>query len=134
MNAAQSSLDPTLLDPTLRQVVATADAAYRPYARYGIARDDMEYLPIAKSDTSAGDTEAVREVFLLRFKPGAVSTPHCHEGSEEFYVLDGELTDCDGRVFGRGDYVSYAPGSRHASSSENGCTLLVILTGPNRAI
>ena len=62
---------------------------------------------------------------MIRFKPGASSMPHEHTEYEEFVVLEGELTHCDGAVFGAGDFASYAPGSHHFSSSAAGCTLLV---------
>lgn len=121
-----------LLDISMRRVVATATAAFLPYHRYGVVRDDMEYLPLGEPHDSP-DSDG-REIFLIRFKPGAASTPHEHTGGEAFYVLEGEITDCDGTVFVAGDYVSYRPGSRHFSVSEKGCTLLVILGGRNVAV
>ena len=55
-------------------------------------------------------------------------------GHEEFLMLDGELIDCDGQVFKRGDYVHFQPGSKHSSTTPKGCTLLVILRGNNRTL
>jgi hypothetical protein len=40
-------------------------------------------------------------------------------------VLDGDLVDSDGSVFGPGDFVSYEAGTHHNSSTENGCLLAV---------
>ena len=122
--------DKDLLDVSLRRVVATTSAEFLPYDRYGVLREDMEYLPLGDTQDAPGG----REIFLIRFKPGAASTPHEHMGGEEFYVLEGEITDCDGSVFGVGDYVRYQPGSRHFSVSEKGCTLLVILGGRNVSV
>ena len=122
--------DQDLLDVSLRRVVATASAEFLPYDRYGVLREDMEYLPLGDAQDAPGG----REIFLIRFKPGAASTPHEHTGGEEFYVLEGEITDCDGSVFGVGDYVHYQPGSCHFSVSEKGCTLLVILGGRNVSV
>ena len=122
--------DKDLLDVSLRRVVATASAEFLPYDRYGVLREDMEYLPLGDTQDAPGG----REIFLIRFKPGAASTPHEHTGGEEFYVLEGEITDCDGSVFGVGDYVRYQPGSCHFSVSEKGCTLLVILGGRNVSV
>lgn len=122
-----NALDPDLLDISMRRVIATAGAPFLPYNRYGVTRDDMEYLPLSAAD----DPPGAPEIFLIRFKPGAASTPHEHSGGEAFYVLQGELTDCDGARFAAGDYVRYQPGSRHFSVSESGCTLLVILGGRN---
>jgi len=116
-----------LLDPKLRRIITVGDAKFRPYDRYGITRDDMEWLPLG----NAGDSPGGPEIFLLRFKPGATSTPHEHTGGEEFYVIAGELTDCDGTVLRAGDHAQYQPGSRHFSTSKTGCTLLAILHGRN---
>lgn len=133
MNTTQSATQAIpcdLLDPKLRRITAVGDAAYRPYDRYGALRDDMEWLPLG----DAVDREGGAEIFLLRFKPGATSTPHEHTGGEEFYVIDGELTDCDGAILRAGDYVKYQPGSRHFSTSKTGCTLLAILHGRNARV
>ena len=84
---------------------------------------------------SVAGAEADKEVYLIRFGPGSRSHPHIHHGSEEFLVLDGELTDHDGMVFQTGDFVRFESGSEHWSFSEKGCTLLVILAGgTNRPI
>jgi anti-sigma factor ChrR (cupin superfamily) len=74
------------------------------------------------------------ECFMLKMDPGAHSKPHEHTGGEEFLVLDGELIDCDGQHFHTGDYVRFDPGSKHSSHTPDGCTLLVVLRGNNRAL
>jgi len=122
--------DNDLLDPSMRRIIATAGAVFRPYHRYGVVRDDMEWLPLGDRHDSPGHPE----IFLLRFKPGAASTPHEHTGGEEFHVLEGELTDCDGTVLRAGDHVRYRPGSRHFSVSETGCTLLAMIYGRNTPV
>jgi len=48
-----------------------------------------------------------------------------HDGMEDFMILDGELIDDDGTVFGAGDFISYAPGTEHNSWTEAGCVILV---------
>ena len=83
----------------------------------------MEWLPLS------GGAEANKEVYLIRFSHGSRSHPHIHQGSEEFLVLDGELTDHDGVVLRTGDFVRFEPGTEHWAFSEKGCTLLVILAG-----
>ena len=107
----------------LRSLIRTRDQKFLPYSRYGKTLPGVEWLPLS------GGAETDNEVYLNRFGPGSRSHPHIHQGSEEFLVLDGELTDHDGMVFRSGDFVRFEPSSEHWSFSENGCTLLVILSG-----
>ena len=39
-------------------------------------------------------------------------------GMEEFLILEGDLVDSDGTVFGPGDFVSYEAGTHHNSWTE----------------
>ena len=114
---------PSSTQSILRKLIRTSDEKFQIYNRYGKTLPDVEWLPLS------GGAEADKEVYLIRFGPGSRSHPHIHQGSEEFLVLDGELTDQDGMVFERGDFVRFEPGSEHWSFSEKGCTLLFILAG-----
>ena len=72
--------------------------------------------------------------YLYRMEPGARSAPHRHGGAEEFYVIEGELTDNDGTVYRQGDMVWLAPGTEHNSYSETGCaSLRYFLKNPEEA-
>jgi anti-sigma factor ChrR (cupin superfamily) len=115
--------EPSSTPSDLRKLIRTPDEKFRTYNRYGTTLPGVEWLPLS------GGAEANKEVYLIRFDPGSRSHPHIHQGSEEFLVLEGELTDHDGAVFQSGDFVRFEPGSEHWSFSENGCTLLVILAG-----
>ena len=110
-------------EPNLRKLIRTPDQKFQTYNRYGKTLPGVEWLPLS------GGAEVGKEVYLIRFGPGSRSHPHIHHGSEEFLVRDGELTDDDGMVFRRGDFVRLEPGSKHSSFSKEGCTLLVILAG-----
>ena len=80
------------------------------------------------------DAEAGEGCYLIRFAPGTSSTPHEHIGYEEFLILDGTLTDCDGTVYRRNDFVSLKPGSKHVSVSDDGATLAVFIRGGFRVL
>ncbi len=108
--------------PELRKLIRTKSEGFRPYNRYGISLKGLQWLPLSKEEMN-------QEIYLIRFEPGSQSHRHVHDGSEQFLVLDGDLTDDDGVVFKTGDFVRFEPGSEHSSYSEHGCTLLVILTG-----
>ena len=58
-------------------------------------------------------------------EPGAVTIAHDHAGMEEFLILEGDLVDSDGTIFGPGDFVSYDAGTHHNSWTETGCLIAV---------
>jgi len=74
---------------------------------------------------------------MLRFEAGADYPAHRHPEGEDYFVLDGTLTDGP-HEYGAGTFVHHAPGSVHHPRSHTGCTLLVILpahiqpAGPSR--
>lgn len=66
-------------------------------------------------------------MLLAELAPGTVYPEHDHEGTEETYVLTGDLT-CQGRVLGPGDYFHAETGTHHdAMSSKNGCTAIFVV-------
>ena len=62
------------------------------------------------------------------------SFTHINQGYEEFYVIEGELQDADGKVFKKGDFVTFEPGTEHNSHTKNGCLLIVFMRGINKPI
>ncbi len=64
---------------------------------------------------------------IYRMAPGTTTTPHIHTEDEEFYVIEGELSDNDGTVYRAGDLVWLKKNTEHYSYSENGCTLVVYI-------
>ena len=118
-----------MLDTNLRQIIETGNMDFLPYTRYGEPLAGMSWIPLS------GELHNDEfECFLLRMDPGSSSRPHEHTGHEEFLIIDGELVDCDGTRFRRGDYVRFQPGSKHSSHTPGGCTLLVMLRGKNRVL
>jgi len=101
-----------------RRVVTTGDD-FLPYGLEGPVQPEMSWLPISYGK------ETGQGCYLMRMQPGAVTIPHEHPGMEEFLILEGELIDGDGRVFRRGDFVSYEAGTRHNSWTESGCLIAV---------
>ena len=118
-----------MLEPNLRQIISTQAEEFKPYDRYGEPIAGMSWVALS-GELLNGEFEC----FMLRMDAGAQSKPHQHTGFEEFLVMQGELIDCDGKAYCTGDFVRFLPGSKHSSHSPNGCTLLVILRGNNRAL
>jgi anti-sigma factor ChrR (cupin superfamily) len=118
-----------MLNTKLRHIVSTSSDQFKPYDRYGDPVAGMSWVPL-----SGELLNGVFECFLLRMEAGSQSKPHEHTGHEEFLMLDGELIDCDGQSFHRGDYVHFESGSKHSSHTPGGCTMLVVLRGNNRPL
>jgi len=64
--------------------------------------------------------------YWMRIQPGARGSMHLHDTTEMIFVAEGVFTDSDGVHFQPGHVLTYAAGSRHSSSSESGCIVLVV--------
>ena len=64
---------------------------------------------------------------VYRMAPGTTTAAHEHIGDEEFLLIEGDLTDHDGFVYEPGDLVWLRSGTRHCSTTKNGCVLAVYL-------
>ena len=104
-----------------RRIIETKHEHFSPYNRYGIVSSDLKWLPLSKNE------KLEHEVFIVEFEPESSSSLHKHKGYEEFYVIDGELIDDDGKVFKKGNYIKFEKGTKPSSYLKKGCTLLVIL-------
>lgn len=67
-------------------------------------------------------------VLLGKLEPGVRYPAHTNAGSEDFYILTGDL-HVSGRALGPGDFHHADAGSAHEENySVEGCTLLAVLT------
>jgi quercetin dioxygenase-like cupin family protein len=102
-----------------RRVFRTRTEPFLAYDMEGPVQEDMSWLPISYDEASGQGS------YMMRMRPGAVTIAHEHAGMEEFLILEGDLVDSDGTVFGPGDFVSYEPGTHHNSWTEGGCVIAV---------
>jgi len=65
-----------------------------------------------------------------KMAPGMTTQKHVHTSHEEFFVLEGDITDNDGTEYVAGDLVLMKAGTEHNSTTKNGCTLLVYIPTP----
>ena len=103
--------------------------SFEPFDNYGKPVEGMSWHKISYDKNNGGFG-----TYILKMNPGSKSLPHIHQGYEEFYVIEGELQDADGKVFKKGDFVTFEPGTEHSSHTKNGCLLIVFMRGINKPI
>ena len=111
-----------------RNIVNINNLNFEPFDNYGKSIQGMSWHKISY------DKKKGQGTYVLKMEPGAKSIPHEHINYEEFYMLGGELIDIDGKVFKKGDIVSFKPGSQHSSYTKNGCLILVFMRSRNKTI
>ncbi len=112
-----------------RKITNLKDIEFLPFDNYGAVVPGMSWHKISYNRENGG-----QGTYVLKMEPGAKSLPHEHKGFEEFLMLDGELTDPDGKIFKKGDFISFEPGSKHSSQTINGCLVLVFMRGINQPL
>ena len=112
-----------------RKITNLYNVKFEPFDNYGAKVPGMSWHKISYDKKNGGHGS-----YLLKMEPGAKSLTHQHTGYEEFLILDGELIDPDGKVFKKGDFVTFEPNSTHSSYTKNGCLVLVFMRGINKLI
>tara|TARA_B100000780_G_scaffold1026_1_gene870 strand:- start:236 stop:583 length:348 start_codon:yes stop_codon:yes gene_type:complete len=112
-----------------RKIINPYDVKLVPFDNYGVVVPGMSWHKISYNKENGG-----QGTYVLKMEPGAKSLPHEHTGFEEFLILDGELIDPDGKIFKKGDFISFEPGSEHSSHTINGCLVLVFMRGINQLL
>ena len=105
------------------------DLNFKPFDNYGKPVEGMSWHKISYNKENGGNG-----TYLLKMEPNTKSLPHVHTGFEEFLMLEGELTDPDNKVFKKGDFVTFEPGSTHSSFTKDGCLILVFMRGINKPL
>ena len=111
-----------------RTVIDPKKLSFEPFDNYGEPIKGMSWYKISY------DKEKGQGSYILKMDPGSKSVLHEHVNYEEFYMLEGELIDADGKVFKKGDFVSFKPGTTHSSHTNNGCLILVFMRSRNKTI
>ena len=112
-----------------RKITNLDDIEFIPFDNYGTVVPGMSWHKISYSKKNNG-----QGTYVLKMEPGTKSLPHEHTGFEEFLMLDGELTDPDGKIFKKGDFITFEPGTKHSSHTINGCLVLVFMRGINQPL
>ena len=112
-----------------RKITNLNNVKFEPFDNYGSPIAGMSWHKISYDKENGGQGS-----YLLKMDPNAKSLPHIHNGYEEFLMLEGELTDADGKVFRKGDFVTFKPGSVHSSYTKDGCLILVFMRGINKSL
>jgi len=101
---------------------------YVPFSRYGQPAPNVTWYPLTMDDSTGVGS------YFSSYNRTATSVPHEHPGFEEFLIVEGEFVDYDGTVFRKGDFITYAPGSRHFSYAPDYALLAVFMGALNRQL
>ena len=112
-----------------RKITNLFNVDFKPFDNYGATVPGMSWHKISYDKQNGG-----YGTYILKMEPNAKSLHHIHTGYEEFLMLEGELTDLDGKIFKKGDFVTFEPGSTHSSHTKVGCLILVFMRGINKPL
>ena len=112
-----------------RKITNLFSVDFKPFDNYGVTVPGMSWHKISYDKQNGG-----YGTYILKMEPNAKSLHHIHTGYEEFLMLEGELTDLDGKIFKKGDFVTFEPGSTHSSRTKEGCLILVFMRGINKPL
>jgi anti-sigma factor ChrR (cupin superfamily) len=112
-----------------RKITNIFNVDFKPFDNYGVTVPGMSWHKISYDKQNGG-----YGTYILKMEPNAKSLHHIHTGYEEFLMLEGELTDLDGKIFKKGDFVTFEPGSTHSSHTKEGCLILVFMRGINKPL
>ena len=113
---------------TKRKITNPLNVKFRPFDNYGTPIPGMSWHKISYNEKTGQGS------YILKMEPGAKSLPHKHINYEEFLMLDGELIDHDDKIFKKGDFITFEPGSSHSSYTKTGCLLLVFQRARNELL
>ena len=111
-----------------RKITNSLNVKFEPFDNYGVPIAGMSWHKISYNEKTGQGS------YILKMEPGAKSLPHKHTSYEEFLMLDGELIDPDNKIFKKGDYITFEPGSSHSSYTKTGCLLLVFQRARNELL
>ena len=111
-----------------RKITNSLNVKFEPFDNYGVPIAGMSWHKISYNEKTGQGS------YILKMEPGAKSLPHKHINYEEFLMLDGELIDHDDKIFKKGDFITFEPGSSHSSYTKTGCLLLVFQRARNELL
>ncbi len=111
-----------------RKITNPLNVKFEPFDNYGDPLTGMSWNKISYNKKTGQGS------YILKMEPGANSLPHKHINYEEFLVLNGELIDSDSKIFKKGDFITFEPGSTHSSYTKTGCLLLVFQRARNELL
>ncbi|WP_429341134.1 cupin domain-containing protein [Paraburkholderia sp. GAS42] len=122
MNSAriQEGASPGPVQLAARRSYKINDEDWRPLKIGESEIPGYSWIPLS-DDEGGGWTS-----YWMKIEPGARGPTHLHETTEMIFVAEGVFADSDGAQFSVGHVLTYPAGSSHSSSSESGCTVLVV--------
>jgi anti-sigma factor ChrR (cupin superfamily) len=83
-----------------RKITKINKIKFQPFNNYKVKVKGLSWHKITYSKSNGGFGS-----YVLKMNPGSKTLSHLHPGFEEFLVIKGQLTDSDGKVFKKGDFI-----------------------------
>lgn len=107
------------IDKSNRLVENVREGRFEPFRTAGKIDEGRTVLQLDRS-------RAIGTGFhIYKMAPGATTAPHEHAVDEHFFLVEGDMSDHDGYEYKPGDLVLLKQGTRHTSTTRNGCILVV---------
>ena len=111
-----------------RKITKLGQLKFKPFNKYGSTIKGWSWHKISSNKKTNFGT------YVSKLEPGTKTIEHIHSGYEEFLILQGELIDSDGKIFKKGDLITYSPNSKHSSYTKKGCLILTFMRGHNKPL
>ena len=111
-----------------RKITKLKNLKFKPFTKYGAPIKGWVWHNISFNKKNNFG------IYVSKLKPGTKTLQHIHSGIEEFLILRGELIDSDGKIFKKGDLITYGPNTMHSSFTKKGCLILTFMRGHNKIV
>ena len=95
-----------------RKITNIKNLEFKPFDKYGEPINGWSLQNISFDKKKNFGT------YISKLKPVTKTRTRVHSRYKEFLILDGEIIDFGGRIFKKGNFISYKPNSSHSSFSK----------------
>ena len=93
----------------------------------------MDMMMNCRGHTNEWQTTTVKEITL---SDGSTYTMQyrnpVNDNTRHTFAYENTTIDSDGKIFKKGDLITYGPNTKHSSHTKKGCLILTFMRGQNK--